>query len=61
MEITTGQRAPHSGIYRYVRHTNGSRCTPTPAEMEIPLSQGEVAPPHRSCNAGVVWQLSRYA
>ena len=61
MEITTGQKAPTSGVYGYVRHMNGSVCRPTQAEMEIPLSVGEVAPPHRSCNAGVVWRLVRRA
>lgn len=57
MEITTGQKAPVTGRYRYVRHLNKTGCTPTPNEMEIPLSAGETAPPHRSCNASVVWRL----
>ena len=61
MEITTGQKAPISGVYAYVRHLNRVGCTPTPNEREIPLSAGEVAPPHRSCNASVVWRLARYA
>ena len=57
----TGQRAPVSGVYEYVRHLVPSSCTPTPNEREIPLSQGEVFPPHRSCNAGVLWKLIRHA
>ena len=61
-EIHTGEKAPTSGVYAYVRHLNtGSRCQPTPAEMEIPLSRGETAPPHRSCWLGVLWRLVRSA
>ncbi len=59
MEIHTGQKAQVSGIYAYVRHLNRVGCTPTPNEMQIPLSAGETAPPHRSCNASVVWRLAR--
>lgn len=58
-EFRTGERAPDSGNYGYVRHTNGSACMPTAAEREIPLSRGEVFPPHRRCMAGVVWRLLR--
>ena len=57
----TGQRAPVSGIYQYVRHLTPTTCTPTVEEREIPLSAGEVFPPHRSCSAGVLWKLIRYA
>lgn len=58
--FTTGQRAPVSGRYDYVRHINGTFCNPSPAERRIPLSKGETFPPHRSCNSGVVWMLAEY-
>ena len=59
-EFHTGERAPVSGVYQYVRHVSGS-CGYTPAEKEIPLSKGEIFPPHRSCSKSVVWKLIRYA
>ncbi len=58
----TGQKAPVSGVYAFVRHTQTTNCKgPTAAERTIPLSQGETFPPHRSCNTGVIWRLSQYA
>lgn len=59
MEYKTGEKAPVTGIYSYVRHTQPSSCTPTQDERSIPLSKGETFPPHRSCNKGVVWRLTR--
>jgi hypothetical protein len=59
--FTTGQTAPVSGTYEFVRHIGPTSCTPTAEERQIPLSRGETFPPHRSCNKGVVWQLIRYA
>lgn len=35
MEITTGQKAPVSGVYAYVRHINRVGCNPTPSEIEV--------------------------
>jgi YjzC-like protein len=55
---TTGQRAPVSGKYEYVRHTQPTACAPSWAERKIPLSKGETFPPHRSCGSGVVWKLT---
>lgn len=57
----TGEKAPVSGVYEYVRHTTPTACTPTYAEREIPLSKGETFPPHRSCGKGVIWKLKRRA
>jgi len=57
----TGEKAPVSGDYEYVRHTDtGITCTPTAAEKQIPLSRGETFPPHRSCGRGVVWKLIHF-
>ncbi|MBI4392854.1 MAG: YjzC family protein [Euryarchaeota archaeon] len=59
-EYKTGEKAPYSGIYGYVRHMNGPYgCKPTPDEMQIPLSVGERFPPHKSCSMGVIWSLLR--
>jgi hypothetical protein len=56
-EYVTGEKAPFSGRYGYVRHTQpGVYCQPTLDEMEIRLTLGERFPPHRSCNQGVVWR-----
>lgn len=62
-EYRTGEQAPVSGVYGFVRHITERfpRCVPTPAEQEIPLSKGERFPPHKSCGQGVVWRLVRYA
>jgi hypothetical protein len=58
-EYRTGQEAPVSGRYDFVRHTRSdSSCHPTAGEQSIPLSQGETFPPCRSCSTGVVWRLS---
>ena len=55
----TGEKAPNTGVYIYVRHIDSSSCTPTQEERVIQLSEGETFPPHRSCNLGVIWKLSR--
>ncbi|MCK4387566.1 MAG: YjzC family protein [Dehalococcoidia bacterium] len=56
----TGEKAPVSGDYEYVRHIDTTTtCTPTPEERQITLSKGETFPPHRSCNKGVIWKLIR--
>ena len=57
----TGESVPVSGVYVSIGHTDGTHCSATPAERMVPLSRGEVFPPHRSCRAGVVWQLASYA
>jgi hypothetical protein len=61
-EYVTGQKAPTSGVYEYVRHTDGPPyCTPTANERYIPLSAGETFPPHKSCEKGVIWRFYRPA
>ena len=49
----TGDKAPYTGRYEFVRYTDGS-TTPAPTNDEriIPLSSGEVFPPVKSCNKG---------
>jgi YjzC-like protein len=56
-EYRTGEKAPDSGRYDFVRHTTTNSCSPTPAERRIPLSKGETFPPCRSCRTGAVWRL----
>ena len=54
----TGEKAPWTGDYRCIGHTDpNKRCTIN--EEEIPLSRGEVFPPHKSCNTGAYWNLIR--
>jgi len=60
-QFTTGQKAPVSGVYSFVRHIDHTQCFASQAERRIPLSEGEVFPPHRSCGKGVVWALAQYA
>lgn len=59
--FVTGEKAPVSGVYDFVRHIDNSWCQATQEERRIPLSAGETFPPHRSCRKGVVWRLSQYA
>ena len=60
-EYTTGQKCEESGIYATVRHMKpGIPCSATPEEKTIPLAKGDTFPPHKSCNAGVVWKLTKY-
>lgn len=58
-EYRTGEKAPVSGWYDWVRHTTPSSCRPTTDERRIPLSKGETFPPCRSCETGAVWRLSK--
>jgi YjzC-like protein len=60
-EFHTGEPAPVSGVYEYVRHIEESDCEPTPGEREVPLRQAERFPPDRHCNAAAVWRLARPA
>ena len=58
-EFRTGEKAPVSGRYDFVRHASpATACHPTPAERRIPLSKGETFPPCRSCKTGAVWRLA---
>jgi hypothetical protein len=51
MSYKTGEKAPFSGDYKFIKHIDGTtRCTN--AEEIIPLSEKEVFPPHKSCNKG---------
>lgn len=55
----TGEKAPVSGRYEFLRHSNpDSHCEPTAAEQTLLLSQGEPLPPCRSCAARSVWSLA---
>ena len=51
----TGERNPVSGVFTCVR------CEGAGRQNEIPLSEGEVFPPCRKCQAAVTWRLVRYA
>ena len=59
----TGQKAPVSGVYAFVKHLDDSACSSvSQAEREIPLSKDETFPPHVKCGGkAVVWKLVRYA
>jgi YjzC-like protein len=49
----TGDTAPYTGRYEFVRYTDGSTApAPTSEERIIPLSRGETFPPVKSCNKG---------
>lgn len=55
----TGENAPVRGLYDYVRHIDATGCIPTLEERQITLDKGRTFPPHRSCNKGVIWKLTR--
>jgi hypothetical protein len=58
-EYRTGENAPVSGRYDFVKHMKpDSTCRPTAGEQSIPLSRGEKFPPCRSCASGAVWRLA---
>ncbi|SIO56140.1 hypothetical protein SAMN05444166_5190 [Singulisphaera sp. GP187] len=55
----TGEKAPVSGRFEFVRHGNpDSHCEPKAEEQSIALAQGEALPPCRSCAARTVWSLA---
>lgn len=55
----TGEKAPVSGRYEFVRHSNpDSHCEPMAEEQRISLTQGEAFPPCRSCAGRTVWSLA---
>lgn len=54
----TGDTAPTTGRYQFVRYTDGTTTpAPTPEERVIPLSRGETFPPIRSANKAAWWKL----
>lgn len=56
MQYKTGDTAPRTGRYKFVRYTDGTTTpSPTAEERVIPLSRGETFPPIRSCNKGAIW------
>ncbi len=56
-EYKTGEHAPLSGRYDWVRYTDGTRTPrPTREEQRIRLTAGEKFPPISSCNKGAVWR-----
>ncbi len=57
----TGKRAPVSGVYEFERCIDSTPHNPTAEERQIPLSKGEVFPPLKSVNKGVIWKLVRRA
>lgn len=53
----TGEKAPHTGRYQFVRYTDGTVSpAPTPEEKVIPLSVGETFPPIKSSKKSAYWQ-----
>lgn len=52
----TGDKAPRTGRYQFVRYTDGTQSpSPTAEERVITLTAGETFPPIRSCNKGAWW------
>ncbi|MEM9019993.1 MAG: YjzC family protein [Planctomycetota bacterium] len=58
----TGQICPQSGVWEFVKYTDGTTYpTPTAEEREIPLSKGETFPTVRSAGKGCWRRLVRDA
>ena len=56
-DFFTGQRAPISGIYEYLRHLENTTCYVTMEERYISQPKNAEFPPHRFCERAVVWRL----
>ncbi len=54
----TGERAPVSGVYRFVQSTD-FQCQPITQPTDIALNKGEKFPSHRHCQGTVFWRLSK--
>jgi hypothetical protein len=53
----TGEEAPRTGRYEFVRYTDGTTTpSPTAEERIIYLSRGETFPPIRSTNKAAWWR-----
>jgi hypothetical protein len=58
MLYKTGEKAPVTGRYRFVRYTDGTTTpSPTADEKVIPLTKGETFPPINSSDKGALWEL----
>lgn len=51
----TGEKAPFTGNYRWVKHTEDVVCAITHEEYIIPLEKGERFPPTKHCEKGAYW------
>ena len=57
----TGQKAPVTGVYSFIRHIDDvdkSCCTAIRENCQISLSRGDKFPSHWSCGRRVLWRLS---
>lgn len=55
MLYKTGEKAPSTGNYDFVKHLDGTtRCTSE--EKRIRLEKGETFPPHKSCEKACYWE-----
>ena len=53
----TGDKAPRTGVYKWMRYTDGTRTpTPTANERRIPLEVGETFPPVKSAGKAAWWR-----
>lgn len=53
----TGQEAPETGNYRFVRYADGTTSpSPTAEEKVIYLKKGNKFPPINSCDKAAWWQ-----
>ncbi|MGB8212549.1 MAG: hypothetical protein WCE68_03215 [Anaerolineales bacterium] len=59
-QFKTGEIVTASGNYRFVSHLDGT-TNDASAEALIPLREGEIFPPCKSCNKGAIWQLESNA
>lgn len=61
-EYHTGELAPYSGSFKFLRHDfrflkrlRKASCSPKSNERKVPLSKGDPFPPCRHCNTNVIW------
>jgi hypothetical protein len=57
MLYKTGDKAPRTGRYEFVRYTDGTTTpSPTANERVIPMQAGNTLPPINSCDKGAWWR-----
>ncbi len=55
----TGETAPHTGIYLFVRHQYETRCQPEQEEKEVPVDEGDKFPGCPVCEEDGFWRYLR--
>lgn len=55
----SGENAPHTGIYLFMRHQYETHCQPEQDEKEMPIEEGEEFPGCPLCDDPGYWRYLR--